>query len=533
MLIRDRIKTCTAAAAILLPFVIAAYTGMKAAPGRADFVFVNQGDVSSLDPAIATGIPEGRILMATSEGLASLHPRTLKPTPACAESWKRTDNGKTVVFELRKSLRWSNGDSLTAEDFLYSWKRFLDPDTASPYAYLLWDVKGAKEHTKGAGTDAGLGLSAPDPFTFVVKLERACPYFESLTAFYPLYPVNRECIASRENASRTGTGCSRIITNGPFKVKERLLKDRIRLVKNPCYWDAENVALNTIDALAVSSPMTALNLYLTGEVDWINKVPPIVLPFVRDRKDFSLSPNLGTNFLRFNTKTPSLHDERVRRAISLAIDKEALVKYVLKGGQVPADSFVPPGIPGYTPPRCKVHDAREARSLLDAAGFPGGAGFPELHILYSADETNRDLTEVISMQLKKNLNIRIHPLAQERKGYFVSQNTLSYQICLCSWLGDYLDVSTFLDVFIGSSGNNRTGWKKPEYDTLLERAAVEMDPVKRASLFAGAEQLLLAEMPIAPLYFRTTANMIKPGWEGYHDNIQDVHPLKHLRRSTR
>jgi oligopeptide transport system substrate-binding protein len=253
---------------------------------------------------------------------------------------------------------------------------------------------------------------------------------------------------------------------------------------------------------------------------------------VKDRPDFTLTPNLGTNFLRFNLTHPPLDDRRVRQAIHLAVDKGELVRYVLKGGQIPATSFVPPGIPGYGPPECEPPDPERARALLAEAGFPGGEGFPELNLLYSAGETNRDIAEVIALQLRRNLSIRIHPSAQERKGYFVSQNTLAYQICFCSWLGDYLDPSTFLDIFRSESGNNRTAWRNGEYDALLSRASGERDPEERARLLAEAESILLDEMPLAPLYFRTTANMIKPGWEGYFDNIQDVHPLKHMRRRT-
>ncbi|MBU0754595.1 MAG: peptide ABC transporter substrate-binding protein, partial [Planctomycetes bacterium] len=237
--------------------------------------------------------------------------------------------------------------------------------------------------------------------------------------------------------------------------------------------------------------------------------------------------------LRLNVTHPPLNDSRVRKALCMAIDKEALTTYVLKGGQIPAASFVPPGIPGYLTdagPAIEL-DLDRARTLLADAGFPAGEGFPELHLLYSVDEASRDLAEVIALQFRKNLKIRVHPTAQERKGYFVSQNSLRYELCLCSWLGDYLDPTTFLDIFRGESGNNRTGWKCDEYNRLLDRAGLQGDADARAVLLREAEALLLSEAPLAPLFFRTTANMIKPEWEGYYDNIQDVHPLKYLRRN--
>jgi oligopeptide transport system substrate-binding protein len=534
MFIRDRVKLLLILGALLVPLVLALYAGFSASLERADFVFVNQGEVSSLDPAQATGIPEGRILMAVSEGLTTLHPETLEPLPACAESWEVSPDGRTIRFYMRPGLKWSDGTALTAHDFLSSWKRLLDPATASPYAYLLWHVAGARRFTEGRveeGDPIEVGLEAPDDETFIVRLEKVCTYFPILTAFYPLYPVNADCI--RRHGESHWLRPENLVSNGPFRVKVRLLKDRIRLEKSPFYWDAKNVKVDSIDALAITSPITALNLYLTGEVDWINHVPPIVLHGLKDREDFTLTPNLGTNFLRFNVTMPPLNDPGVRAALHLAIDGKDLVDYVLKGGQTVADSFVPPGIPGYTPSTCGVFDPDRARKLLADAGFPGGKDFPELNLLYSADETNRDIAEVIAMQLKRNLGIRLHPAAQERKGYFVSQNSMAYHICLCSWLGDYLDPSTFLDIFQSGSGNNRTGWKCSEYDQLLEQAAEELASGARTSLLQRAETVLLRELPIAPLFFRTTANMIKGTWEGYHDNIQDVHPLKYIGRKDR
>ncbi|MFH2001599.1 MAG: peptide ABC transporter substrate-binding protein [Planctomycetota bacterium] len=420
MLLRDRIKTCLLTMALLFPIGLGFYSGFSSNLGQADFVFVNQGEVSSLDPALASGIPEGRILMAVSEGLTSLHPHKLEPIPGCASSWNLSEAGKVVTFHLRQDLVWSNGQPLNAHDFVFSWRRLLDPLIASPYAYLLWDVEGAHEYTESrtqagqtvqarlmdgsivngrlmskdelviriASTSQGLekqntiptrevaelipsaeslGISAPDSLTLQVRLKQACPYFPLLTAFYPLFPVYADPASGRVDIT---------INNGPFLVSARRLKDRIRLARNPFYWDAGQVHLDTIDALAITSPMTALNLYSTGTVDWINNVPPIVLPFVRDREDFSLTPNLGTNFLRLNVTIPPLDREKVRLALHLAIDNSAIIDYVLKGGQLVATSFVPPGIPGYTPPVIDSFDPEKARRLLAEEGFPQGKWLP-------------------------------------------------------------------------------------------------------------------------------------------------------------
>ncbi len=529
MRIRDRLKShfpFLLLAAPLAGFLIMAFIG---SPGTADFTFVNQGEVSSLDPAVSTAIPEGRIITAVFEGLVTLHPETLEPVPGAAESWEVSKDGLTYTFHIRPGLRWSDGTKLTARDFVYSWTRFLAPETAAPYAYLLWNVRGGKECSQGRlSSPEELGLSATDDLTLEVRLESPCPYFLNLLTFYSLSPVNGACLA------RHGPGRwlkpENIVSNGPFRIRERRLKDRIRLERNPFYREREKVSLLTIDALAVDSPVTAFNLYLTGDVDWINTVPSIAIPFVMDRPDFSISLNLGTNFLRLNVTAGPLDNADVRRAIHLGIDKREIVDHVLKGGQVPATSFVPPGIPGYTPPNREFYNPKRAREHLARAGFPDGRGFPELSLLYSMGEVNRDLAEVIALQLKRNLNIRIHPAGQERKVYFLSQRTLDYDLCLCSWLGDYLDPSTFLDVFASTSGNNRTGWGRGDYDGALLAASAELDPQKRGLLLRRAEEILLDDLPIAPLYFRTTTNMINRKWEGYYDNLLDVHPLKHLRK---
>ena len=251
---------------------------------------------------------------------------------------------------------------------------------------------------------------------------------------------------------------------------------------------------------------------------------------MRDRPDYSESVNLGTNFLRFNVERPPLNDHRVRMALHLAINSADLVEHVLMGAQQPAFSYVPPVIADYAPPRRENHDGKLAARLLADAGFPDGRGFPEFRILYSMGETNRDLVEVICNQVHEHLKITLHPAGQERQSYFVNQKAREYDISLSSWLGDYLDPSNFLEVFLSESRNNRTGWKNDDYDRLLHAAARELDGNKRAALMRRAEEILLDEMPISPLYYRTTTNMIKTVWEGYHDNILDIHPLKTLRR---
>ncbi len=521
---------------------------------RADVVFNNSTEISTLDPATVTGVPEGRILRAIFEGLTIKDPLTLEARPGMAERWEVSADGLVYTFHLRPDALWTNGDPVTAHDFVYSWKRFLDPRTAAEYAYQLWYVVGAEAFSTQVGPDGAplngfdtVGIRALDTLTLEVRLAAPTPFFLQLTAFYPLYPVNRRNIEEAQAAfpdtwQYEWLRPERLVTNGPFVIKERRVNDRIRLVKNTRYWAADEVALNTIDALAIESYLTGLNLYLSGEVDWINLVPASLVPRLLPREDFDPTPYFGSYFYRVNTTKPHLADKRVRRALALAIDRRAITEKIVKSGQRPWYSFVPYGMEGYTAqsfarassaqgnadgdagdgPAQLAADQAEAVRLFAEAGYgPGARPFPTIELHYNTSETHRDIAEVVADTWKRVLGIDAKLLNQEWKVYLDTQSNLGYDVSRSAWIGDYLDPNTFLDMFVTGGENNKTGWGNAEYDALIRRSRFEVDPSARRELLEAAERILMDELPILPIYSYVTQNVVNPRLGGFPGNLLD------------
>ncbi len=394
-----------------------------------------------------------------------------------------------------------------------------------------------------------VGVRADDDHTLVVELARPTPYFLDLTAFYPLYPVH---VKSLEEAKARWPDMwqvewvrpANLVTNGPFRIVERRINDRIRLARNPVYWDVENVAMRTIDVLAVQHLVTSLNLYLTGEVDWISAVPTNLVPRLRERDDFAPSPHFGSYFYRVNVGRPPLDDVRVRRALALAIDRRAICEKILKAGQIPSWAFVPHGLADY--PRSELEhgtprpdlsdydevfaaDCARARELLAEAGYgEGGASLPPIAIHYNTSETHRDIAEVVTDGWRRMLGIDAKLSNQEWKVYMDAQRSLDYDVSRSSWMGDFVDPVNFLNIFRTGSANNRTGWSDARYDALLDEAAAEVDEERRLELLSRAEAVLMAELPILPIYTYVTQNMVNPRLGGFGENVLDVHFLKFL-----
>ena len=578
----------------------------------ADFTFSNGTEIKTVDPALVTGQPEGRIIRALFEGLVVWDPKTLEPVPGAADRWDVSDDRLTYTFHLRDDALWSDGSPVTAHDFVWSYRRFLHPRTASEYAYQLWYVVGAEQYSSGraevgdpveveltddpppdrpfasgtilrgklvaveggAETAGGsslsaeaeplyvveidarrrrfqqgarvpgtedyrwllpdfnaVGIEAPDPRTVVFRLKHPVPYFAQLLGFYPLFPVNPRCLETHGYPAWTKP--ENIVVNGPFRLKFRRIRDRIRLVKNPFYWDRDNVKLNVIDALAVESNPTNLNLYLTGQVDWIPAVPTEVVPDLLERKqrDFVPDPYLSTYYYLVNVSRPPLDDVRVRRALAMAIDKREIVEKITRAGQRPARSIVPANISRYVeyrPPRCEPYDVDKARGLLAEAGYPGGRGFREIEILYNTMESHQAIAELIQSQWKRNLGIDVGLANQEWQSYLNSRRQGQYDVARAGWIGDYVDPNTFLELFTSDNPNNQTRWTNAQYDRLVDAGQKEPDERKRLEMFERAERILMDQMPIIPLYAYVDQNMVRPYVKGWYRNIQDTHPLKNV-----
>jgi oligopeptide transport system substrate-binding protein len=655
----------TIAAALFL-----AGLSFSASVGRpADLRFVNGTETDTLDPHLLTGQPGGRIVTAIFEGLTRYDEKTLGPAPGVATHWDISDDGRRYTFHLRQGSRWSDGTPITAQDFIYSWRRMLDPALGAEYAYMLHPIQGARalntfdglaraieqvilprlkqeldrspaglsreawhgltvelplhdslQHTDSTvlrslldappaaidpatlasfvtavGSEAQrlramaldvssrfgktLGIYAPDDFTLVVELEAPTPYFLDITSFYSALPVPRHVV------ERPGMGSAwflpeTVVCNGPFVLESWRVNDRIRLRKNEQYWGKDEVRSEVIEALPTENATTALNLYLTGEVDWLpSNYPTDLVQQLRPRPDFYVHAAFTLYYYRFNTAKPPLDDRRVREALNLAIDRDVIVRDVLGLGQLPASHFVPPGVPGYEPPETGIRlDVTRARALLAEAGYPEGRNFPPIGVLFNTSEGHKKIAEVVADQLKKNLGITVTPYNQEWQSYLSSTRSGNYEISRAAWIGDYLDPNTFLDMWVTNGGNNQTGFSSPVYDSII-RAAADMDRfakapgwllerltrpqairdlleqrartedlAERRTLLRKARMLLLAEaeailvqqdFPIMPVYYYVDSGLRAPGLRGLYTelelpdgrrvpNLQSIHPLRAL-----
>ncbi|MEE9514799.1 MAG: peptide ABC transporter substrate-binding protein [Candidatus Brocadiales bacterium] len=494
---------------------------------RAEFTYVNGPEPETLDPALLTGFVEGRIVAALFEGLTQYQPENLSPTPGVAKSWTVSEDLLTYTFYLRES-RWSNGERLTAHDFLYSWKRALHPMTAADYAYQLYYLKNARPFNEGILTEfSEVGVRALDDYTLQVRLETPTAFFLDLTSFPTLMPVNRKCL---ETYGEYWTRPENMVCNGPFHLVEWKINNKIYMEKNPLYWDAQRVKLKSVDALSIESLNTGFNVYETGDADLLYGLPLSLIDILRGREDFHTNVFLATSFIRFNVTAPPFDDVRVRKAFDMTIDKERIVKYVTKGGEVPATTLVPPGMPDYQSPTGLPFNPEEARRLLAEAGYPGGRGFPYTEYLFNTSEANKDIAEVIQQMWKTNLGVGVTLVNQEWKVFLSTMKNLDYQICRGNWIGDYIDPNTFLDMFVTDGGNNRTGWSNRRYDELIRAAAGERDSNRRMELFREAEKILVVdELPILPVYYYSSLNMYRPDIIGIFPNVLNIHPWKYIR----
>jgi oligopeptide transport system substrate-binding protein len=499
----------------------------------ADLVIVNGAEPETLDPAILTGQSDGRVAMALFEGLTRYHPVDATPEPGLAERWEISDDGRTYLFHLRPNLAWSTGESITAEDFVYSWLRVLDPRTGADYASLLFYVRGAEAFHTGENHDpASVAVSAPDPQTVRVELVDPTPFFLDLCAMQTLAVVPRKTI---ERHGDRWLMARPLPVSGSFQLEAWRLNDKIRLRRNPLYWDAANTASEVIDLLPCVVANTALNLYETGAADivWDKElVPSDLLDLLRQRPDFHSYDYLGSYFFRFNVTRPPFHDPRVRQALALAVDKRRIVERITKGGERTASHYVPPGVAGYTSPEGLGYDPARARALLAEAGFPGGRGFPRFHYMYNTHRSHEKIAVELQEMWRRELGIEMDLRQLEWKVFMVNQKQLDYDLSRSSWIGDYNDPNTFLDMFMSNSGNNRTGWQNPEYDRLLREGNAQPDPAVRAALLQQAERLLVSEeTPIVPLYFYAGLEYFDATRiEGVYLNIRAEHPLRAIRK---
>lgn len=510
-------------------FCLASVVGCGRRAQRADLVFLNGAEPETLDPALMTFQLDQRVAYALFEGLAA-YDAAGTPQPGVAQSWESSPDGLVYTFHLRKNALWSDGRPVTAHDFVSSWRRTLAPATAAEYAQSLWVLKNSKAFNEGTLADfAQVGVRAPDDQTLEVTLENPTPYFLGLCCQSMFLPMPVTVI---ERWGDAWTKPEHIVTNGAFLLADWRLNDKIRLTKNPRYWNADAVKLDTVDVLPISHPNTALNFFASGLADLImdkSLTPPDLIPTLRQRPIFHAAPFLGTVFLRFNCLRPPFNDPRVRQAFSLVVDKNLVVQKVTQAGELPADGIVPPGVTGYEPPESGMkRDPERARALLAEAGFPGGRGFPDVSYLYNEFRITEILGVELQSMIQRELGIRIGLRRQENKVYNRSVAAVDYDLAFSNWIGDYNDPNTFLELFVTGSGNNRTGWSDATYDGWIADAAREADNTRRFDFFRRAERKLITEQtPICPIYFFVGIQIYddtKLG--GIEANLLDEHPLR-------
>ncbi len=500
---------------------------------RADLVIINGHEPESLDPAIGSTQEDIRVGQALFEGVTRNDPVTGWAIPSLAEKWDISPDGKVYTFHLRDNNRWSTGEPITSADFVYSWRRVLDPLTAAKYASQLFYVKNAAEYNSGKTNVEALGVQAVDARTFWVELNSPTAFFLDLCTLPTLAVVPRAAI---EKYGDQWVRHYPVPSSGAYKLEAWRLNDKIRMRKNPYYWDAANTKTELVDWLPISMPSTALNLYDTGIADIIwdkDIIPEELMDELKRRPDYHTFNYFASYFARINVTKAPFTDVRVRRALALALDKKHLIERILRGGEQASDHLVPEGAPNYTPPKGLGYDPVKARQLLAEAGFPGGQGFPTFNYLIDSGSGN-NIHSQIAVELQhaweQELGIHMEIRQMEKKIYVAAQNSLDYNVSRSSWVGDYNDPNTFLDLFRSDNGNNRTGWKNARYDDLMHQADFEPDVKKRAADLEEAETLLVAdEIPIIPLYIYVGFNYYNPTKiKGIYPNVLDQHPVNDI-----
>lgn len=496
--------------------------------------FGNGAEPQDLDLQTITGVPEHHLMIALNEGLVSQNPDGIHVEPGVAQSWEVSADGRVFTFHLRPDAKWTTGEVITAQDFVRSYKRILTATLGADYSYMLWLAEGAEEYQKGEITDfAQTGFKALDDRTLQITLKKPAPFFVNSLTHYAWFPVHIPTIEKFGGLERKGTAWTRqenIVTNGPFRLKAWLPNQKIIAERNPLYWGKEQVKLDEIHFYPVELADTEERMFRSGQLDITNEMPPSKIPVYqkRDPQLISIAPYCGVYFYRFNVTRKPLDDKRVRRALSLAIDREAIVKSVTKGGQLPAYSVVPPGTGGYQPEHRLEGDIAEAKRLLAEAGYPDGKGFPRVQLLYNTLETHRSTAEAIQQMWKKNLGVEIGLYNQEWKVYLDSQKQSDFQIQRAGWIADYIDPHVFFDLWETGNRNNNTLWGNPEYDRLLRESLDAKTEQERFAIYQKMEAILIDELPIMPIYFYTRPRLINPRVLNYRTLPLDNFPFKYV-----
>ncbi|AMG58735.1 peptide ABC transporter substrate-binding protein [Pantoea vagans] len=482
---------------------------------------------ASLDPLKAVGLPEIQVIRDLFEGLTNQDAQD-KIVPGVAQSWSSNDN-KTWVFTLRNNARWSNGDPVTAQDFVYSWQRLVDPKNSSPFAWFagLSGIENAAAITKGEMTPDKLGVIAQGKTQLKVTLDRPVPWFPALVANVALFPVPQKTIA-QEGDSWTSPG--KLVGNGAYQLSERVVNEKIVLIRNPDYWDDAHSVLTKVTFVPINEESSATKRYRANDVDITESFPKNMYAMLKKTLpgEVYTPDQLGTYYYAFNTQKGPTADVRVRKALSWSIDRKVIAEKVLGTGEKPAWHFTPDVTAGFKPlpTFMQQHDQNtlnaQAKALLTSAGY--GPGKPlKLKLLYNTSESHQKIAIAVASMWKKNLGVDVTLENQEWKTYIDSRNSGNFDVIRASWVGDYNEPSTFLNLLTSGNSSNISRFSNADYDAVIAKASKETNDQARNSDYNRAEQILAEQTPIAPIYQYTNGRLIKPWVKGYPiTNPEDV-----------
>ena len=491
---------------LMLMFVFAS----SSYAAESEIVFNLGADPRTIDPALNNTTDGNNVISNIFEGLIRTGFNDA-PEAGCAESWEISDDGMTWTFHLRENLKWSDGKKITASEFRDGFLRALNPETGSPYAYYAFFIKNGEKFYNGEAKAEDVGLSAPDEKTFVIELEYKNPLMLDYLAFSLFQPARMDVI--NENSRGWAAKPETLISNGPFKLESWKHGEggEIILVKNPEYWEADKVKVDRLRFVFITDENTALAAFKAGRLDYMSNIPSQMLPMLLKRGEAVAQSALGTAFCDFNVTREPFNDLRVRRAFTLAIDRQILIDKILRGGQRPATGFVCDLVPGTTsdkdfraeggnflPERA---DVNEARKLLAEAGYPDGKNFPKVEYKYNSNPGNKALAEALQGMWKSVLGVNVELVNEEWKVFIETRQKKDYDIARDAWIMDFYDAGSILETLISNSPQNNTGYNNPKFDEAMTKAAREMDKVKRINLMHEAESYLMDDLPVLPIYF--------------------------------
>lgn len=478
-------------------------------------VYALEAEPSDLDPAMTTSLPESIAELQIFEGLTRLDKDNV-PQPALAERWNVSDDGKTWTFVLRPGLVWSDGTAITADDFVYSWLRVLSPEKASENAYMLFCIDKAEEYFSEKATAEDVGIKALDHRTLQVRLKNPVPYFLNLTAFHCFYVVPRQAV---EKNPDTWAATADFPCSGPFRITSWIHSGEIDFVKNEHYWDATAVRTESLQFPISDSQATRLTMVESGQADMMTEPPPADEARLEEKGLYRVAPYSGLYYYVFNVTVPPFDDVRVRRAFAEAIERKNLVEHVVRSHKQPAYSLVSPEISDSEGHEFRqaggdlqYEDAAEAKRLLQEAY--GNKMLPEITVLYNTNELHKAIAESLQDMWKRNLGVTVYLRNQESKVFMEARANGDYQIARASWIADYDDPMTFLEVF--SAQDNDAQYHNPKYNALIEEAQQTNDKTRRNELMHEAEKLLFDDCVIIPIYYTTQPYVVRPGIKEYH-----------------